>query len=183
MGTRILKTPRLVLRPFTVEDAPAMYANWAGDPQVTRWLRWPPHESVMATRAVLEEWAASYAQPDFYNWAITLQDATLIGSIGVMRAEAGDHLEPGYALGRAWWGRGYATEALRAVVEYLFSEEGVQALSCCHAVGNPASGAVQRKVGFRYGHDAVYHKFDGTPVACKCYLLTKKEFYDGTRND
>ena len=75
------------------------------------------------------------------------------------------------------------TEALEAVAEHLFARQGLEELFCCHAVENPASGAVQRKVGFCYTHDGVYHKYDGTAVPCRCYRLTKKEFYDRTRND
>lgn len=183
METQVLKTARLVLRPFTVKDAPAMYAAWASDPAVTRWLRWQPHRDVAETRALLEQWERDYADPLFYNWAVALHDGTLIGAIGVVRGESGEGWEPGYAFGRAFWGRGYATEALEAVAEHLFAQQGLEELFCCHAVENPASGAVQRKVGFCYTHDGVYHKYDGTAVPCRCYRLTKKEFYDRTRND
>ena len=43
-GTQTIETERLLLRPLTPEDAPMMYANWANDPDVTRWLRWEPHK-------------------------------------------------------------------------------------------------------------------------------------------
>ena len=55
LGTQTLNTKRLLLRPFTVEDAPAMYRNWACDPEVTRYLTWPPHTDPAGTRAQLEE--------------------------------------------------------------------------------------------------------------------------------
>ena len=45
-GTQTIETERLLLRPLTPEDAPMMYANWANDPDVTRWLRWEPHKNV-----------------------------------------------------------------------------------------------------------------------------------------
>lgn len=44
-GTQTIETERLLLRPLTPEDAPMMYANWANDPDVTRWLRWEPHKT------------------------------------------------------------------------------------------------------------------------------------------
>lgn len=183
MGTKRLETARLVLRPFTVEDAPAMYATWAADPAVTRWMRWEPHRDVAETQALLQGWVQDYADPLFYNWAVTLQDGTLIGAIGVVRGEQGEYWEPGYAFGQAFWGRGYATEALRAVADHLFAEQGLEVLHCCHAVENPASGVVQRHVGFHRTHTGVYHKFDGTEILCQYCELTKKEFYDRTRND
>ena len=85
--------------------------------------------------------------------------------------------EVGYCIGKAWWNQGFTTEALKAVVEYWFKNTGSNWLACCHAFENPASGRVQQKAGFVYDHDAEYHKFDGTPVPCKCYALTR-EHYD-----
>ena len=53
-GTQTIETERLLLRPLTPEDAPMMYANWANDPDVTRWLRWEPHKNVDETRELLK---------------------------------------------------------------------------------------------------------------------------------
>ena len=49
-GTQEIETPRLLLRRLLPSDAPMMYANWASDPEVTRWLRWTPHKDVAETR-------------------------------------------------------------------------------------------------------------------------------------
>ena len=84
--------------------------------------------------------------------------------------------EVGYCIGKAWWNKGFTTEALKAVVEYWFKNTDSSWLACCHAFENPASGRVQQKAGFVYDHDAVYHKFDGTPVACRCYALTREHY-------
>lgn len=84
--------------------------------------------------------------------------------------------EPGYCIGKAWWNKGFTTEALRAVVEYWFKNTNSNWLACCHAAANPASGRVMQKAGFVYHHDAEYHKFDGTPVSCKCYALTREHY-------
>ena len=78
--------------------------------------------------------------------------------------------------GKAWWNKGFTTEALRAVVEYWFKNTNSNWLACCHAAANPASGRVMQKAGFVYHHDAEYHKFDGTPVSCKCYALTREHY-------
>lgn len=55
-GTQIIQTDRLLLRPFRMEDARAMYDNWASDPEVTKYLSWPAHDSPAVTRAVLQDW-------------------------------------------------------------------------------------------------------------------------------
>lgn len=185
IGTKTIFTPRLILRRLSVRDAEAMYANWASDPEVTRYLRWPPHESADATAQLLRAWEASYESPETYQWGITLrQGGTLIGSISLMQGEAGSSAwqaegldlpagewEPGYCIGKRWWGRGYTTEALSAVCRYWFFEAGGSWLGGCHAVQNPASGRVMQKAGFVYDHDDVYHKFDGAPVECHVYAL------------
>ena len=151
-GTQEIETPRLLLRRLTPADAPAMYRNWANDPAVTRFLRWEPHKDENETFALLTAWDELYQ-----NGVDTSQ--------GVW--------EPGYCIGRAWWGKGYTTEALNAVVDYWFTRTDSTWLACGHAVENPASGRVMQKAGFVYDHDDIYHKFDGTPVPCHTYLLTR----------
>lgn len=83
-GTRVIETERLVLRPLTPEDAPMMYANWASDPAVTRFLRWEPHTDEAATRELLSAWAELYPNPDYYQWAM-VEKATgqVFGSISI----------------------------------------------------------------------------------------------------
>ena len=66
-GTQTIETERLLLRPLTPEDAPMMYANWANDPDVTRWLRWEPHKNVDETRELLAAWALLYPNGDYYQ--------------------------------------------------------------------------------------------------------------------
>ena len=56
-------------------------------------------------------------------------------------------MELGYCIGKRWWGRGLMTEAVRAVVGYLFAEVGVRRVCAQHDTENPASGAVMRKAG------------------------------------
>ena len=63
-GTITLETHRLMLRQFRIEDAEDMFANWASDPEVTKFLTWPPHESVEATRTLLSEWSKDYEKPE-----------------------------------------------------------------------------------------------------------------------
>ena len=69
-GTQDIETPRLLLRRLLPEDAPQMYANWASDPEVTRYLRWEPHKSPAETRELLAAWALLYPNPDYYQWAM-----------------------------------------------------------------------------------------------------------------
>lgn len=75
-------------------------------------------------------------------------DGTLIGACGYVIDEAGV-AEIGYWIGRAYWGRGFATEAARAIVTYCFGPCGYKRLACSHFADNPASRRVIEKLGFR----------------------------------
>lgn len=185
LGTPILETERLILRPFTAADAIPMFENWASDPEVTRFLRWDPHKDWLESAQLLAAWEALYQNPDYYQWAVCLRGSDApFGSIRVMEGEEQDPAcwhapgldhsagvwEAGYCYGRAFWGKGYATEALCAVRDFWFKEVGGSWLACCHATENPASGRVMEKAGWVWDHDSLYTKFDGTPVACRCYV-------------
>lgn len=191
-GTVPLETPRLILRRLLPQDAPQMYANWAADPAVTKYLRWPPHKSEAETRALLTAWAELYPNDTYYQWCLVEKaSGQVFGSISVGNSLLGEPQqraewpgfdasagiwEPGYCIGQSWWNKGYATEALRAVVGFWFAQVQGAWLACCHAAANPASGRVMQKAGFVYDHDSVYHKFDGTPVPCRCWALTRERF-------
>ena len=82
-GTQTIRTERLLLRRFTVGDAPAMFENWANDERVTRFLTWEPHQSPEITKQLLEGWCAAYENPSTYNWLIEFRGKA-IGSISVV---------------------------------------------------------------------------------------------------
>lgn len=149
-GTQTLHTSRLTLRPFTMDDAQAMYDNWASDPEVTKFLTWPTHTSVAVTEMVLKEWVGSYDKPDYYQWAIEYEGAP-VGSISVVsHSERIEKAMVGYCIGRRWWHRGITSEALQAVIDFLFREVGMQRVEAYHDANNPNSGAVMRKCGMTY---------------------------------
>ena len=156
-GTQDIETPRLLLRRLLPEDAPQMYANWASDPEVTRYLRWEPHKSPAETRELLAAWALLYPNPNYYQWAM-VEKATgqVFGSISLYNSLPGEPQqktewpgldltdgvwEPGYCIGRKWWNKGFTTEALRAVVAYWFTRTDSSWLACGHAAANPASAS------------------------------------------
>lgn len=152
-GTKVIRTHRLVLRPFTVEDAPAMFRNWASDSAVTEFLTWPPHESPAATAELLARWAKETAEdPSVYQWAIELKSIEEpIGSISAMHInEKTAACELGWCIGKKWWGQGIMPEAGAAVIAYLFDEVGMNRVAARHDVRNPKSGRVMQKLGMTY---------------------------------
>lgn len=152
IGTRIIETDRLILRPFVMADATAMYENWASDPEVTKYVTWPPHSSIEITRMVVRDWVDGYERADRYNWIIILKgEDKPIGNISVVHLyEHVEACEIGYCMGKPWWGCGIMTEALKAVVDYLFEHVGFNRISARHDPQNIGSGRVMQKAGMTY---------------------------------
>ena len=152
LGTKKLETERLILRPFVLEDAEAMYRNWASDPEVTKFLSWPTYKSVEDANYILNIWVPQYEDMTFYQWAIELKElGEPIGSISVVNHDdLVEMAEIGFCVGKNWWGQGIMTEAAKSVINFLFGDVGVQRIEAGHDPNNPASGAVQRKCGLKY---------------------------------
>ncbi|MSS45489.1 GNAT family N-acetyltransferase [Cutibacterium sp. WCA-380-WT-3A] len=147
VGTRPIQTDRLALRRWSVDDAQQMYDNWASDPEVTRFVTWPPHPNIDATRSLLTGWVHDYDRPSTFNWAVWLGDV-IIGQTAVVNLETEvDLAEVGYCFGSRWWNHGYATETLKAVMAYLFDAADVNKVEARHDPANIASGKVMEKAG------------------------------------
>ena len=151
-GTKTIETGRLILRQARREDAEPMFRNWASDPEVTKFLTWPTHGNTQTSEWVLNSWISEYEKANYYQWMIELKElGEPIGSISVVhqREDIGE-AEIGYCIGRNWWHKGIVSEALAAVIEYLFTEVGMNRLTARHDPNNPHSGAVMRKCGMKY---------------------------------
>lgn len=151
-GTVMLESSRLVLRKAIMEDAPAMFRNWASDPEVTKYLTWPPHASVEVTERILREWTRGYVNEEVYQWMIVLKEEgdEPIGSIcAMLRREDTGCFEIGYCMGKKWWHKGLMSEALGTVIHFLFDQVGALRVEARHDPRNPRSGGVMRKCGMR----------------------------------
>jgi ribosomal-protein-alanine N-acetyltransferase len=142
-------TERLILRRFSQSDAEEMFATWANDPDVTRYMTWLPHPDINETRRVIGMWEDDYNHPNAGgNFAITIKDTgKLIGSIGFIPRECNASCEIGYCIGKPFWGKGYVTEAARCVVDFIFTNMNAQKVFAFHHPDNLASGNVMRKLG------------------------------------
>ena len=69
-GSKTIETERLILRRACMEDAELMFANWASDPEVTKFLTWPTHETVEISQWVVESWVRESERENFYQWMI-----------------------------------------------------------------------------------------------------------------
>ena len=164
-----LETERLILREFRESDAEDLY-EYAHDPEVGPNAGWKPHESLDESRNVLKYFIESGEV-----WAIE-DKAThkVVGSIGLHKREREGYTfdrELGYALSRAYWGRGLMTEAASAIVDYAFAH-GVKTLLVAHFDGNDRSRRVIEKLGFgKVGHAAdSYTRYDGEVLSETIYI-------------
>ena len=146
MPLTTLTSERLTLRPPRPEDSEAIFRGYATDPEVARFVLWTPHRSIAETEAFLTQFLEDGAEGDTYPWVITRSaDAALIGAMH-LRVEP-PRGELGFNLARQHWGRGYGSEAVRAVTDFglgLGAVGRVQAV--CH-VDNTASARVLEKAG------------------------------------
>ena len=179
IGTQYIETERLILRRFELSDAPAMFANWASDDAVTKFLTWPTHTDVSVTERILREWIPQYKEDSCYRWAITLKEngPQPIGSIDAVRwREDGAAPEIGYCMGKRWWHQGIMSEALGAVIDFLFDQVGVERVVARHDVNNPHSGGVMRKCGKKF--DEIREKDNRNNQGecdCACYAIRRDE--------
>lgn len=147
MNTPRLETQRLLLRKFTESDLGELYRIYS-DVEANRFLPWFPAKSMEDARMFFESrYAAEYAKPQAYAYAICLKENDLpIGYLHVGMDESHDF---GYGLRREFWGRGIATEAGRAVIEQL-KRDGLPYITATHDRNNPRSGGVMRNLGMKY---------------------------------
>jgi len=148
-GSKILTTERLVLRPFRVSDAEAMFYGWANDPEVTKFLTWTPHASIDVTRRLLALREEESKLPDVYHWAITLNGEP-IGDIEIGKVDRLETGNAGYCLAKKFWGKGIMTEAFREVIRFAFAEVGLHRIEGMHAKHNIGSSRVMEKCGLKY---------------------------------
>ena len=168
-GTQIINTDRLLLRRYKLTDAYDMFKNWANDCEVAKFLSWKPHNNVEVTKKIIEQWISEYKNNNVYDWAIELKEiGEVIGGISIVKLDEKNYsCEIGYCMSRKYWGKGIMSEALRVVINYLFSEVGFNRIAAKHDTNNIASGKVMIKSGMKY---------EGTLREVK--LRNDKEFYD-----
>ena len=164
-----VRTERLLLRPGWSQDAPALFRA-IGDERIVRNLAtapWPyrPEDA--------EAWLATErgpCEPSLLVFRRTDSAPELIGAVGFGRKPGGE-IDFGYWIGRYHWGRGYATEAGRAVLKAARHSLRLKRLHAGHFLDNPASGRVLAKLGFRPTGRIVPHYSAGRGEAAPCRLF------------
>ncbi len=174
---RTLETERLILRALTRDDTQKIYDNWASDPDVPKYMTWYAHESVDVTRRVVERWIEDYKNADCYRYVIERKsDRELMGMIDVVNIVDGVPII-GYCSGKRFWGNGYMTEALKAMLNELFND-GFGSVSVCAVKENIGSNRVIQKAGFRLSSvvDRPLSEIKPGPVTIYNYILDRKDW-------
>jgi len=179
--TVVLKTTRLILRPWRETDAESLY-KYAKDPLVGPIAGWPIHASVENSLQIIRDVLSA---DEIYAVTIKNDDAA-IGSIGLMiggrsNLDIGaDEAEIGYWIGVPYWGQGFIPEAMRELMRYAFDELGMSTIWCGYFDGNEKSKRVTEKCGFRFHHTEkdkewpLINEIKAQHVTC----ITKKEWKD-----
>ena len=147
-----LETERLLLRKMRLDDAEAMFA-YASDPEVTRYVLWETHRSVVDSESFLRSATEGYERGDFGGWGVVLKDdGAFVGTCGVDAGYAPEHAraELGYVLSREHWGKGLMTEAVRAVIAFGFEQLSLNRIQARCIAENVASARVMEKAGMTH---------------------------------
>ena len=172
-----LKTNHLLLRKFRVDDVQDFFVRVGGNANVTKYMLWEPHQSIEDTKSSVDKVLKRYEEGVCYTWAIALkEDDSVIGRIDLLRFDEVEHsCSFAYMIGDAYWGKGYGTEALSAILAYAFEKMQIEVVVADHMSENKASGAVMRKVGMHFvgTHSAKYEK-DGAVMDADEYRITRE---------
>ena len=141
-----IQTKRLHLRKPRMEDATAIFDGYAQDPEVTRYLVWKPHKNIQETEQFLLACGQLWQREKDFAYAITLKETeTLIGMFGLHPMNL--KIEVGYALAQPYWGKGYMTEVLHAVIHWAFTQPDIFRVQAFCDVDNIGSARVMEKAG------------------------------------
>jgi aminoglycoside 6'-N-acetyltransferase len=144
----VITTERLELRHFRPEDAEA-FAAYRSVPEVARWQSWDAPFSLEDARTKVAGFASGDPlQPGWFQYAIAL-DGLLIGDIGLNTFDNLMQADLGYTLAPAYQGKGYATEAVSALLEQLFTERDLHRVSAECDARNTSSARLLERLGFQ----------------------------------
>lgn len=161
MKTPVLETDRLILRPLSLDDAEHIFKTWTSDEDVAKYMIWDVHESVNDTIDWLKQEVNDIDSDDVYTWGLVLKDTnTLFGTIALNKKADGTS-GFGYNIAKAYWKKGFTTEAGRKVLDFANKTLNIKKIFCRHADENIASMKTMKKLGFIYFKDSTYESFSG----------------------
>jgi RimJ/RimL family protein N-acetyltransferase len=173
---KTLKTDRLRLRKTTLADAEAIFREYAQDPEVTKYVSWRAHVDIEETREYVRMCLLAWDVGKAFHWVIECSEEKRV--IGMMIARvAGEKWELGYVLARAYWGRGYMTEALKGLISWALKQKDIYRIWAVCDVDNVASARCMEKAGMKLEgilrRWSVHPNISPEPRDSRCYAIVK----------
>lgn len=172
----ILHTSRLSLRQFTGNDEDAaLILHLNNQPGVLKYLHEPPLKDIAHAGQILKEIILPQYENNLGRWAVFLKDNNaFIGWCGLKYRPERRETDLGYRFLPSAWGKGYATEAAKACLQYGFEKLGLEKINACAHVDNTASLNILQKLGMQYTR---HETIDDCPVKC---FVAIRDNYSGT---
>jgi ribosomal-protein-alanine N-acetyltransferase len=173
-----LETERLILRKINLKDAADIF-QYASDPLLTKHTLWATHTSIEDSKYFIEAVMLEYRKHLPTSWGIEhKRDSKLIGTCGFIYWDRHDsRAEIGYALSRQYWGQGYMTEAVQAIIDVGFCQMNLNRIEARCNLANKASAQVMEKVGMKFEGILRKHIFaKGVYCDLKMYSLLREEW-------
>jgi RimJ/RimL family protein N-acetyltransferase len=170
------ETPRLVARPAAVVDADVVFAEYASDPSIARYMTWKPHRSIDETIAFLRRCERVWTDGSAFPWSLwRKEDGAFVGLIEIRVGTSA--VDVGYALSRRWWRQGLMSEAVLSVVQWALAQSTIYRVWATCDVENIASARLLERVGMqREGilrRWLVHPNLSGAPRDALCYSIVK----------
>lgn len=132
-----------------LSDAQVLFSSYSQDSEVTKYLTWKPHKNIAETSVFLKNCIKDWESAREYSWVIEKKENHKI--IGMIRLGLKSRkTDFGYILAKPYWGNGYATEALKAIINLAFSQLNIKTIKGTCDLENIASGRVMEKAGLRF---------------------------------
>lgn len=174
----VLTTERLILRPYTLDDAPELQ-RLIGERDVAKTLMSVPHPYPDGAAEEFINEHFTRAGKGEHQFAIThRKEGYLIGGTGFNQVDQeAERAEIGYWIARPYWGNGYGTEAARAMLKFVFEVMDLNRIHAAHFSNNPASGKIMRKIGMKYEGSRRQHvRKWGELLDWECYGILRNEY-------
>ncbi len=148
-GTAELWTENLILRRYRLDDVEQLHTYFGTDPDMYKYSGWNPYATPEMAKETVQHFMESYEDDHSYSWVMDAYgDDVVAGTIGAYDYK-GDQIEVGFSVLKGWQGRGFATEALQKVLEYLTENEGIPCVTAWCAEDNICSRRVLEKTGMK----------------------------------
>lgn len=185
LGNPDLHTKRLLLRKFTFDDIPWMFA-YASDPHATKYLTWNTHQRIRDSEEYIGYITQRYNWDQAGDWGIELKEAGhVIGSCGFNIVDNHNKCgQIGYVLKREYWGQGIISEAINRVLDFTFQEIRLERVEALIVPENKASERVLQKAGMHY-EGLLQHRLliRGEYTDAKLYSIVRNDFLNNSQKN